>query len=166
MFFRVQRLLFGCSVLCLTVGTNAEPEFCCKSHFCFCPELGKRHRLLKLTSQSKKRHQLFQSFWCFPPPQIFPPPQNLPPRQIFPPPPPPKSSSVCAAGCKQGVSEAPLPQQELVLVMPAVLPKLHTLAQAMLRCRGSHVFKVTPPELVTAVLSTWAFKIDAFCPAC
>lgn len=33
-------------------------------------------------------------------------------------------------------------QQELVLVSPAVLPKLHTLAQAMLRCRGSHLFKV------------------------
>ena len=33
-------------------------------------------------------------------------------------------------------------KQELVLVSPAVLPKLHTIAQAMLRCRGSQVFKV------------------------
>ena len=63
-----------------------------------------------------------------------------------------ESSAVHAAGSKQGVSEASLPQQELVLVMPAVLPKLHTLAQAMLRCRGSHVFKVTPYEVLTAVL--------------
>ena len=37
--------------------------------------------------------------------------------------------------------------------MPAALPKLHTLAQAMLRCRGSHVFKVAPYELVTPVTS-------------
>ena len=55
----------------------------------------------------------------------------------------------CAAVSKQGVGEAALPQQELVLVMPAALPKLHTLAQAMLRCRGSHVFKVPPRDLIT-----------------
>ena len=46
------------------------------------------------------------------------------------------------AGSKQGVSESPIPDEALVLVIPAVLPKLHTLTQAMLRCRGSHVFKV------------------------
>lgn len=47
-----------------------------------------------------------------------------------------------AAGSRQAISEADFPQQELVLVMPAVLPKLHQLTQAMLQCRGSHVFKV------------------------
>ena len=50
--------------------------------------------------------------------------------------------SAMAAGTKVDSGEVAPPQQELVLVMPAVLPKLHTLAQAMLRCRGSHVFKV------------------------
>ncbi len=46
-----------------------------------------------------------------------------------------------AAGGRQNAAEAG-PQQDLALVSPAVLPRLHTLAQAMLRCRGSHVFKV------------------------
>ena len=45
------------------------------------------------------------------------------------------------AGSRQTSPEAGV-QQDLVLVSPAVLPKLHTLAEAMLRCRGSHLFKV------------------------
>lgn len=55
------------------------------------------------------------------------------------------------AGSRQSAVEGPLAQQELVLVMPAVLPKLHQLTQAMLQCRGSHVFKVTAKHPNTAM---------------
>ncbi|KAL0036401.1 hypothetical protein WJX77_006182 [Trebouxia sp. C0004] len=50
------------------------------------------------------------------------------------------SQDIAVSGGRQNAAEAG-PQPDLALVSPAVLPRLHTLAQAMLRCRGSHVFK-------------------------
>ena len=48
----------------------------------------------------------------------------------------------CSGAVNQEAAVQQQQQPELILVSPAVLPKLHTLAQAMLRCRGSQVFKV------------------------